>query len=274
LSCHAREFVAQFSFPFSSLTGAHLEPNMDDRQVAPGFKKRLRKALAKGPRPMSQRKFSEKLRGKYRKLRGTSYSGVRLYLEGSDDKPSKPNVGLLRAMADILGVRPEWLLFHEGEMTEDEEKARRKSEWITARTLPPREDFQAARIRDAVYEAMGLPVRIAVIRESEDPEVYGVLLGIAVEPMPPWVAALAEVHLRMMAANIAGTRTTGGGVDPDLESKIGKALADPLRSLGVDPVRMKEEGGGFGSYIFTMVPALLAVAAERKRQQEPTEAEE
>lgn len=77
---------------------------------------------------MSIRAFAEELGGEdgqYPHLRGTSYGGVRQYVEGA---VTHPRVELLRAMADVLGVRGDWLAFDEGPMTDAEERGRQAAE--------------------------------------------------------------------------------------------------------------------------------------------------
>ena len=95
-----------------------------------GYANRLRQALREGPRPMSVRRLADQLGGsdekgvpaRYPGLRGTSYGGVRQYAEEGGVK--NPRHELLRAMADVLEVRPDWLSFNEGEITEELEQTR------------------------------------------------------------------------------------------------------------------------------------------------------
>lgn len=93
-----------------------------------GYDARLKLALSEGPRPMSARQLADEFkRMKERKelphdLRGTSYGGVRQYTEG---RVANPRVELLQAMAQVLGVRTEWLAFDDGKMTEAQEAASR-----------------------------------------------------------------------------------------------------------------------------------------------------
>lgn len=93
------------------------------KRTTDGYKDRLSQALARGPRPMSVRGLAEVLRERYPDLRGTSYGGVRLYTEPGD-RPYRPRLELLRAIADVLGVREDWLAFNDGSMTEAEEHLR------------------------------------------------------------------------------------------------------------------------------------------------------
>lgn len=88
-----------------------------------GYERRLSRALNEGPRPMSVRGLSDALNAEgspYRGIRGSSYGGVRQYVEGA---VRSPRIEVLRAMADVLGVRGDWLAFEDGAMTEGEERA-------------------------------------------------------------------------------------------------------------------------------------------------------
>lgn len=91
-----------------------------EKQTA-GYAERLAIALQRGPRPMSVRRLQRKLAGEYPGLRGTTYGGVRQYAEG---KVLNPRMELLRAIAEVLEVRGDWLAFGTGEMTRDQQEAR------------------------------------------------------------------------------------------------------------------------------------------------------
>ncbi|MEX1258202.1 MAG: hypothetical protein WEG36_11345 [Gemmatimonadota bacterium] len=115
-----------------------------------GYADRLAQALARGPRPMSVRALTKAMHDQYEGLRGTSYGGIRQYAE---DKVRSPRIELLRAIADVLGIRWEWLAFNEGKMTEKEQQI---SDLV--------EDGVA---RDADVEAAeGLEEAIAGVREG------------------------------------------------------------------------------------------------------------
>ncbi|MEX2531436.1 MAG: helix-turn-helix transcriptional regulator [Gemmatimonadota bacterium] len=90
-----------------------------------GYGARIARALERGPRPMSARELARRVGELYPDLRGTSYGGIRQYAEGNIQRP---RVDLLRAIADVLGVRAEWLAFDEDEMTEDLQRAREARE--------------------------------------------------------------------------------------------------------------------------------------------------
>ena len=65
--------------------------------------------------------------------RGYSYGAIRAYRDGKTKKPRTP---ALRLIARVLDVRPEWLIWNEGEMTEADERVRAAAE----RRFPPSED--------------------------------------------------------------------------------------------------------------------------------------
>lgn len=93
-----------------------------------GYAERLNEALEQGPRPMSIRKLGRKMDEEYGDLRGATYGGVRQYVAG---KVKSPRIELLRAMANVLEVRADWLAFGKGAMTETAERARRIKEEAT-----------------------------------------------------------------------------------------------------------------------------------------------
>lgn len=105
-----------------------------------GYADRLRVAMEQGPRPMGARPLAKELQRRFPGMRGTSYGGVRQYAEG---KVISPRIELLRALADVLEVRADWLAFGEGEMTEDADLRRKALEdkleademwdWLSAR---------------------------------------------------------------------------------------------------------------------------------------------
>jgi transcriptional regulator with XRE-family HTH domain len=91
------------------------------QKATAGYDERLRQALERGPRTMALRPLADAIRERHPDLRGSSYGGIRSYVEG---RVLNPRVELLRAIAGVLGVRPEWLAFDDGEMTLEDEVAR------------------------------------------------------------------------------------------------------------------------------------------------------
>jgi hypothetical protein len=93
-----------------------------------GYADRLSEALQRGPHPMSVRALARQIATAFPDLRGTSYGGIRQYAAGS---VRRPRTELLQAIAEILGVRRDWLAFGEGAMTDKEENARQVSDRVT-----------------------------------------------------------------------------------------------------------------------------------------------
>jgi transcriptional regulator with XRE-family HTH domain len=116
---------------------------MPKKRKTDGYSERLQLALEVGPEAMSVRQLARAVADKYPDLRGASYAGVRQYVEGN---VRSPRVELLRAMADVLGVRPEWLAHNDGAMTAAEEEARKRP------PLAPT-PAQMQRTRTAAYAA-------------------------------------------------------------------------------------------------------------------------
>jgi hypothetical protein len=213
-----------------------------------GYALRLRWAVEEGPKAMSVRRLADGLGRQYPKLRGTSYGGVRQYAE---NKVKRPRVELLRAMADMLGVRGDWLAFGDGEPTEHLDYWRRAARSLAESGMTPEKGAPPAeRLRDAVREALG--------RQSP----YG---GQVEESMPPWVPMLSPVWFELVNAD-AKARPAGVGVTledvTNLERAIGEALAAPLRAIRVDAASLTERD--LTRYVVSMIPALLSVAARRK----------
>lgn len=89
------------------------------KKLTDRYEDRLSQALERGPRPMSVRALASELAERFPNIRGTSYGGVRVYAEGG---VKNPRTELLRAMAQVLEVRSEWLAFGEGAMTEEAQR--------------------------------------------------------------------------------------------------------------------------------------------------------
>lgn len=93
-----------------------------EEAIAQGLSTRLREAIAHSPFD-SIKQFQQALEEEAEKhgLRGASYSQFHRYLQ----KEQVPPLPLLRGIADLAGVRPEWLVFGDGEPTATEEAVRR-----------------------------------------------------------------------------------------------------------------------------------------------------
>lgn len=127
---------------------------MSDQKPTDGYADRLKEARQWGPKPMSVRELAREVRAKYKDLRGASYGGIRQYADGAI---ASPRIDLLKAIAHVLQVRPEWLAFGNGTMTEAAEVAARASSGAVAAVgdpggfMAPAEDVQRAFVE-------GLPV--------------------------------------------------------------------------------------------------------------------
>lgn len=187
---------------------------MSERRPTAGFSERLGKALERGPNPKSMRGLARALQNHetYQNLRGISDGGVRHYVNG---KVRNPRTELLRAMADVLGVRGDWLAFGQGAMTEAEE--------AVGSTLEHPLDQWRGKVADALLEGF--------FGESSD----------------ALVDRLGERALRILVrywSLARPSRITGREFDylgqreeEDLTvaRDIGAAAAAPLRAFGTDP---------------------------------------
>ncbi len=233
------------------------------QKLTSGYGERLQRALLEGPRPMSIRQLGAEMEHRHPEMRGATYGGVRQYAAGNI---ANPRVELLRAIADVLGVRADWLVFGEGEMTEEEEAARVEVEEraAVAGTKSPQEveRERAVQSKLALLWAMGaLPDRVR-IDGSDDPthvaeRMHAFAQRVNLGYVPPWLPALAEVRARYGRATID-------------DAALGRALGAVLEALGLDPAagvdstyRTQE---WLDDYIAGMVPVLLALAPERSRR--------
>jgi hypothetical protein len=240
------------------------------QKLTDGYTDRLGRALREGPRPTSVRGLAEALKGhpQHKHVRGATYGGVRQYAEGS---VRSPRVELLKAMAEVLGVRADWLAYDRGPMTEDEAHARSRvgevSDATAAQTqgspITP-ELKNALRFKFDVLRGLGFstpeepempPEREPAYRMT--PEESSELLDswakrVNLGHVPHWVAPLAEVQRRYK--------------EPELNPEsIGSALRGPLDALGIDissglapEFRVRD---WLNDYITAMTPVLLSLAA-------------
>lgn len=196
---------------------------------------RLRRAIQEGPRGLSIRAFQGEMEERLRDtgVRGFTYPSINSYL---NDETS-PSLEFLEHAAEVLWVRLAYLAAGEGPMTGGEI------------------DQDVA----AVLHAMGLPA-------DSGPH--------------PWAQPVAEVVRKIGGGTRwseamgfdAHSTTTPVSERPsslegrDLLAEIGRALAGPLNALHVDGERMTYDA--LSSYILAMVPALMALAPEVRRQME------
>ncbi len=216
-----------------------------------GYSTRLSEALLRGPRPMSVRGLAKAVNEKYPDLRGTSYGGIRQYAEGN---VRSPRIDLLRAIADILVVRWEWLAFDEGGMTEELEGVRTYAATMTATATAIRVGGDSA-----------LKLSDPGLGQEDLVTILGPVLAAAVTTLDltpsvaasPWTEGLIEVWHRLARLGEDGTETDA--------QCIADALRAPLDAFGVSPARMRKNKALDG-YVFAMIPVMLMMTGERQRQ--------
>lgn len=170
---------------------------------------------------MKVREFARAIREEHPDLRGTSDGGVRQYVQG---QVRNPRVELLRAMADVLGVRRDWLEEDDGPMTDAE---------LTAM------DVAGVAVSGVARDPLGERLGLALADK----------LGIArPDGVPTWVPPLATVWVAL----------TKAGVD-DAQDVIAEAVACAASSLGLT---LTDETD-VGDFVLTMLPALLWAARHR-----------
>jgi hypothetical protein len=222
-----------------------------------GYQERLQGAMRR--RGMSVRRLHAEISGRYPGLRGASYGGVRLYVSG--DKfgraPRRPREELLRAFADVLAVRFEWLAFGRGARTEAEQEG--TDEAVTVLRLgqaPPGEQ-----VASTLAKALG-----------RDPPPPG-------GPAPSWLPAALILWghrrarlpvLAMEAGEAAGEASRRAALGAATASReIGRALVAPLQELGI-PARMLSEED-LSDYVLAMAGALAPIVRRYPRLSEPEE---
>lgn len=177
-------------------------------------------------------------------ISGISVGSLDGYLKGR----RLPSIGFIEAAAHVFGVRFEWLRTGEGDRTEHGEAANRVS------TSAAR-DYDAVRIRNTLNRALAIPDPIAFKHTKTS---YS--LGTPEGHIPSWVAPVGALVARFAAAE--GTFTSADRA-VKLEAEIGKALAAPLRTLGLHG---SIGGEALEDYIQTMVAPLLVLARVRGRR--------
>lgn len=222
-----------------------------------GYDRRLREALEEGPRPMSIRQLGQEMEERHPEMRGATYGGVRQYAAGNIQNP---RVELLRAIAHVLEIRPDWLAFDDGPMTEEEDG-------VAETTLRAIEEAdgdagwkRALEMKFGVLEGLGfeVPDLTPITVPGGDPwaKFRAQLRSMGRGHIPHWVPPLFELARRL-----------GLGVTD--AKKLGAALHGPLVALGIEPRSMRQDD--FNDYITGMIPVLLALAPERERQNEEEE---
>jgi transcriptional regulator with XRE-family HTH domain len=182
---------------------------MSKKRRTDGYAERLQLALEVGPEAMSVRQLARTVAKRHPDVPGRSYAGVRQYVEGN---VRTPRIKLLQAMAEVLGVRYEWLAFNDGPMTEAAAEASR-------RPALSRSPEQLQRTRAAVFKAFR--------READ------ALLPIGLESGERVILPAVEAVVNKMANE--------SGDEPRKDDYItagrllGHAAMAPLRILGLAP---------------------------------------
>jgi transcriptional regulator with XRE-family HTH domain len=210
---------------------------------------RLREAREKCG--MSIHKLSEKLKEKKEKdpdfalLRSISSGGVHHYLNAKNFY--NPRRDTLTAMAKVLGVRPEWLLFNDGPPTEEELRQQEKAEWkkMANRGIVAVATGEGVMKLGDIFGVDGIPSPYVLADR-----VYDELKIPSRDVPPPWIWSLIEVATRM---------EDPGGIGAAFE-RIGDALATMAKAMKVTPASMTDLDG----FVFSAVPGLLALAREKR----------
>lgn len=239
---------------------------MGKKRRTDGYHLRLGEALREGPKPMSVRGLGRDLSDAYPDIRGASYGGVRQYAAG---RVLNPRMELLRAIADVLAVRWEWLAFDDGEMTDALEKARTEvSQQSDAAMAWMAYMDQASREQGAYQEDL------ADAEEHVHPvlETLGVPVTKTGQLFPSWSAPLARVEHRFMptrAPDLPSPTRRHPVSDPWAGSRVTQgdihlALRSFLDALHIDAAQMSTTT--LDDYITVMVPVLLSLVPEHHRQ--------
>lgn len=197
-----------------------------------GYDQRIRAALERGPLPLSVRELARRIQAKYPLLRGSSYGGVRQYVEGS---VRNPRIELLRAMADVLRVRPDWLSFDNGAMTEQQEAVRRAQEGAGDEQEPNwRSDLMI--VQDTFGETQGRLVNDPVIRMVVL-GAWGRLLkeGLYPQPQVSGIGGLLGGYGEAESSDAAPTSFH------DVGTYLGQALRAPFLRLQLHPDDLTDE---------------------------------
>jgi hypothetical protein len=233
---------------------------MDNEHRTAGYGGRIKQAMRDGPRPVdSVRGLARRLRESYEGLRGATYGGVRQYVE---ENVANPRMELLRSIADVLGVRWQWLAHDHGPMTEEAAI----TENVTAAERAALDAEMLANVESQVHAAL-------------------------VEELPRLASTLARTHSRIvgmmeqvvgaMAFHVRHTDTfrrhalDGGqaatdrlsGLERELKEaavrEIARALRGPADAFGVDLDGMSEDH--FALYVDAMSPALSVLIMDPRR---------
>ena len=206
---------------------------MGKEKQTDGYGERIRRAMELGPRPISSvRALAQRVEDSHKGLRGATYGGVRQYHAGDI---TNPRLELLKAIADVLAVRWQWLAYGDGAMTEAAAEAR-----VTPLERDP-EEVQRTReaVSAALFEAM------PALRPRGT---FGVD-AIALACVPPVAEWIGKNGLNLVPEEEDHARYTMAG------RLLGEAIAAPLRELHLDaegwPEAVKAQ------YVATLMSALV-----------------
>jgi transcriptional regulator with XRE-family HTH domain len=228
---------------------------MPKKRRTSGYGGRIERAMREGPRPVdSVRGLARRLEADdspYRDLRGATYGGVRQYIE---ENVSRPRLELLRALADVLGVRADWLAFGEGRMTEHEALAER----VTAEERAAIEREVLSNIESAVFGALvdELPRMRRGLQRTRTR-----LVGI-LDQVVSRVAFMSRQKEALIRHGLdsEGRAVTGHlyGLEQELKEtavrEVARAVRGPAQALGVDLDELGEEH--FALYVDAIATAI------------------
>jgi transcriptional regulator with XRE-family HTH domain len=213
-----------------------------------GYGERLARALQRGPKPMSVRALAELVGQRFGELRGASYGGIRQYAEG---KVRHPRIDLLRAIAEVLGVRSDWLAFGEGSMTEDEEQARRAEPELRT-PLDKGGDWIWEAVRDGVRAGFGKGADWIMAIDGERVGARGAVIGRT------WRVLLISPAGKALAQRQGRGKARGKGAPYRTAFALGRMLREPFVALQLDPTSVPDDLTD--DYVFATCAALRHLA--------------
>jgi hypothetical protein len=208
---------------------------------------------------MSISSFAKAMRLRTPRPNGSSRAMVHRYLAGTE-----PPSDFIVAAAEMLGLNVEWLAFEIGHPT----PAHAEAAAVSSGAAPQAVDWtreRAGRLMHTILQFMHVPQPggedIPYWRSPES-------------NIPHWVAPLGEVRLRLVVGGsynvhdslgLPGAIPGSSYIDRYIERDIAAALNGPLEALRIDPAKMDPDT--LADYITAMLLPLLAIAAERRKQQ-------
>jgi len=166
---------------------------------------------------------------------GASYPNLLRILRGDSKRP--PSVAFVQAIAERLDVRPSWLAFGHGAMTEKEERARQTTENVAERF-----DETLHRARQGVLDGLGIPT------EEEAAEMDG-------DGMKQWEARIASHRAEALRLSVlpALALVEQKGMTP---RQIGEMIRADFDAMGREPTTMTPEE--LDDYLLVRFGAMLS----------------